>query len=135
MWQIQGGITKNWFGMGNTALYGEYNRAKDWGAEIGGRNFITSTCFDPIGFTVLRNVTSTEATVWGVGLVQNIDAAATELYIGYRRFEIDFNADAVCTTGAPGAVMGNTAPAAAGTPFACNMDGFDIVTAGARVKF
>ena len=23
-WQIQGGITKNWFGMGNTAIYGEY---------------------------------------------------------------------------------------------------------------
>ena len=42
MWQIQGGITKNWFGLGNTAIYGEYAKAKDWGAELGGRQFVSS---------------------------------------------------------------------------------------------
>ncbi len=29
-WMIQGGITKNWFGMGNTSLYGEYGNARDY---------------------------------------------------------------------------------------------------------
>ncbi len=31
-WMIQAGITKNWFGIGNTALYGEYSKSDDWGA-------------------------------------------------------------------------------------------------------
>ena len=40
-WLIQGGISKNWFGYGNTSLYGEYGKAKDWGADNGaaGRSF------------------------------------------------------------------------------------------------
>ena len=33
-WLIQAGISKNWFGIGNTALYGEYGVATDWGAEV-----------------------------------------------------------------------------------------------------
>ena len=42
-WLIQAGITKNWFGIGNTALYGEYGVATDWGAEAAGRNFAGTT--------------------------------------------------------------------------------------------
>src|SRR5262245_8523389 len=39
-WLVQAGITKNWFGFGNTALFGEYSRSNDWGAGNGaGRNF------------------------------------------------------------------------------------------------
>ena len=39
-WLIQAGITKNWFGLGNTALFGEYSKSNDWGAGNGaGRNF------------------------------------------------------------------------------------------------
>ena len=33
-WLIQAGISKNWFGIGNTAIYGEYGKATDWGAEL-----------------------------------------------------------------------------------------------------
>ena len=29
LWHIQAGIAKNWFGMGNTALYGEYAKGTD----------------------------------------------------------------------------------------------------------
>ncbi len=29
-WMVQGGITKNWFGLGNTSLYGEYGEAQDY---------------------------------------------------------------------------------------------------------
>ena len=31
---VQAGIQKNWFGFGNTSLYGEYGKATDWGAKL-----------------------------------------------------------------------------------------------------
>ena len=34
----------------------------------------------------MSNVKSTDATVWGLGLVQNFNNAATEWYLGYRNF-------------------------------------------------
>jgi hypothetical protein len=67
MWQVQGGIAKNWTGIGNTALYGEFARVND-----------------PFGFAA-----GSESTVWGLGIVQHIDAAAMELFLSYRRFDSD----------------------------------------------
>lgn len=134
MWQIQGGIAKNWFGLGNTALYGEYAKARDFGAEIGGRNYVTSTAPTTIGFTRLHNVTSTDVRVLGLGFVQNIDAAATELYIGWRHFSNDLNAGAYCDRPSPGGAIGSGNSAGA-SPYACRLDELDVVTAGARVKF
>ncbi len=134
LWSIQGGITKNWFGMGNTALYGEYNRATDWGAEVGGRSTTSSSSPTTNGFTQLRNIQSTETTVWGLGLVQNIDAAATELYIGWRRFSVDLNNTVTCFRPSPGGVIGS-GNAVGASPYACQIDDLDVITAGARVKF
>ena len=62
------------------------------------------------------------------------DAAATELYIGWRRFDIDTNADTTCKAPVTGGIIGNTGKAV-DTVYACGLEGFDIVTAGARVKF
>jgi hypothetical protein len=57
-WLIQAGISKNWFGYGNTSVYGEYGVATDWGANtLGGRNFATA------GFTSVNGVTDTELRV------------------------------------------------------------------------
>jgi hypothetical protein len=58
----QAGISKNWTGLGNTVLYGEYGFVE---------NGISNT---------------SEATVWGLGIVQNLDAAAMELYLSYRNY-------------------------------------------------
>ena len=41
--------------------------------------------------------------MWGVGLVQNFNNAATEWYLGYRNFSLDINSDAMCTRPAPNA--------------------------------
>ena len=41
-------------------------------------------------------MTDTELTIWGLGITQNVDAAASTLYLGYR----NFSADITCT-GAP----------------------------------
>ena len=71
-WMVQGGITKNWFGLGNTSLYGEYGNAQDYAQS-----------------TSILN--SSDVDFYGLGAVQQIDAAAMELYLGWRRFEVDRN--------------------------------------------
>ena len=37
----------------------------------------------------VNGVTDTELTVWGLGITQNVDAAASTLYLGYRNFSAD----------------------------------------------
>ncbi len=53
--------------------------------------------------------TSSDSESWGFGVVQRIDAAALELFLGYRHFEYSDNA--------------------------LVYDDFDYVHAGARIKF
>ncbi len=77
-WQLVGGWSKNVFGMGATTLYAEYLMAKDM---IG---------YSLTGPGVSGNLES-DARVWGIGMVQNIDAAAMELFLSYKRFEADAN--------------------------------------------
>ena len=67
------------------------------------------------GYAQLVNVTSTDATVLGLGIVQNFNNAATEWYLGYRNFALDLNSDAVCTRGA----NPNIATKAPATPHSC----------------
>jgi hypothetical protein len=86
-WLIQAGISKNWFGLGNTSIYGEYSRSNDWGAGVGpGRDFVAGA---GTGLVSVLNVTDTKLDVWGIGIVQNIDAAASTLYLSYRNFSAD----------------------------------------------
>jgi hypothetical protein len=112
-WLVQGGITKNWTGWGNTSLYGEYGKSIDFAAFTGGRDF-TAT-----GFTSIFDITASEATMWGIGIVQNIDAAAMELYLGYRNFSLD----------ATGALANH------GAQVSLDAEDFHLVTGGARIKF
>src|SRR5262245_32036219 len=126
-WLIQAGITKNWFGFGNTALFGEYSKSNDWGAGDGvGRNFAAPlTGPGQVGVAV-NGVTDTTLTVWGVGITQNIDAAATELYLNYRHF----SAEGTCTGAGAGC-----AGAAGGPSKKLEGEDFHAVIGGARVKF
>jgi predicted porin len=63
-WGLRAGIAKNWFGIGNTVLFGEYNH---WDNEL----------------------VDNKAAVWGLGLIQNVDAAALELYLSYKNLSVD----------------------------------------------
>jgi hypothetical protein len=56
--------------------------------------------------------------IWGIGLVQNIDAASTELYVSWRHFEAKD--------------PGNTTTA---STQGIQLKDLDIVMTGARVKF
>jgi len=117
-WLIQVGITRNWFGIGNTAIFAEYSKNEDWGAGNGaGRTY--SNAAIP-GSTTISGVTGTDMTVWGFGVTQNLDAAATELYLDYRHFSADITCSAACVAG------GTTS---------LSSDDFGVVIGGARVKF
>ena len=89
-WMVQAGLTKNWFGPGNTALYGEYGKGQDQTISA--------------GFT-------SDGTFWGLGMNQKIDAAAMELYIGYRHFEASVGVAGV------------------------SLNDVDVVMSGARIQF
>jgi hypothetical protein len=96
-WLVQAGISKNFFGPGNTTLYGEYGVTADWGAAIGaGRTY--SNAAIP-GATTVTGVTGTEFTMWGLGITQNVDAAASTLYLTYRNFGADIDCSAACIGG------------------------------------
>jgi hypothetical protein len=136
-WLIQSGISKNWFGIGNTALYGEYARLGDAAAtDFPGRNFAGSSTFSaPFSGTLSQNfvtvngVTDTELTVWGLGIAQNVDAAASTIYLGYR----NFSADVTCTGATTAA--GQCAGASGGPAKKLATDDFHAVLGGMVVRF
>ncbi len=140
-WLIQAGVSKNWFGVGNTALYGEYGRALDWGAETAGRAYNgsppTPVCPGPnavcspaiVNFTTVNGVTDTELTIWGLGITQNVDAAASTLYLGYRHMD----ADITCTGAAAGG--GACAGAAGGPAKTLPTEAIHVIAGGAVVRF
>jgi hypothetical protein len=70
-------------------------------------------CSVPSGSVVTApgGIKGDELKIWGLGLVQNIDAAATELYVSYRHFDAK---DPAVPAG---------------------LKDIDIVITGARVKF
>jgi hypothetical protein len=109
-WMVQAGLSRNWFGFGNTNIYGEYIRNEDWGAGNAG---LTSYAAGGAGLNAITAVSDTSMKIWGIGIVQNLDAAATEIFLGYRHFE--------------GSVTG--------TGLAAPLEDFDQVTGGMRVKF
>ncbi|MFO1171710.1 MAG: porin [Hyphomicrobiaceae bacterium] len=64
-WYLQGGVSKDFSGMGETAVYGEYDESDNAdGAE-------------------------SEATMWGLGVAQDISAVGATAYLGYRHHEAD----------------------------------------------
>jgi hypothetical protein len=81
-WYVQAGIEKKFFALGKTTIYGEYFRG-DTGA---GLKFGEPRDLDPDDATFIASST---VDVWGFGLVQSIDAAAMDLYIGYRNYSAD----------------------------------------------
>jgi hypothetical protein len=78
---LSGGIARNFFGIGDTVLFGEYSQWKDLGYEYnaGGSDSTTS---------------GSKLEHWGVGIVQHVDAAAMEFWLTYKNYSL--TADAFC---------------------------------------
>ncbi len=76
MWYIQPGIEHKWLPLGKTTVFGEY-RHDDAGANLSATNaFVTH---------------GANVNFWAGGVVQNIEAAAMDLYVIYRRAGGDLN--------------------------------------------
>jgi hypothetical protein len=116
LWYVQGGIGQNWTGLGKTVFYGEYGRVND------GATGLLAAQFGAIDDFVF--VRESEATMWGIGVVQHIDAAAMEVFLAYKRFSAETTG---CDTfgGVGCGPLNGTAPIA----------DFDVVIGGARIRF
>jgi predicted porin len=110
--------------LGPTAFYGEYGWFKDYISAGVDADGIASLSFTDVANVCVAvgdacRVTGDEAEVWGVGVVQHIEAAAMELYIGYRHHTADFD---IVDVG------GNAVPAA-------SIEAFDTIIAGSKISF
>ena len=124
-WYLAAGLSKNYFGPGNSVFYGEYGKIEDGatGLLLSATSGFTQTnpaAACPAATPGNCFVTASEASYWGVGVVQFIDAAAMELYLSYRNYSVD----ELMVTINGGATSSN---AAGGD--------FQMIMSGARIRF
>ncbi len=94
-WYVQGGISRNWFSYGATTLWADYAHFEGFGE---GQGFtvdtgITSRSQGAPGLGGGDILTSSEANVWGLGIVQSFDSAALNLYAVAQFFDSDLDVD------------------------------------------
>ncbi|MCB1506710.1 MAG: porin [Hyphomicrobiaceae bacterium] len=70
-WYLKAGLRRKWAPLGHTVLYGEY----------GVRDDMYHPALTAFG------VTGTELRQWGLGVVQEIDAAAMSLWLNYKNYD------------------------------------------------
>lgn len=99
-WHVQAGIGQNWFGIGKTTLFAEYGKHNGW-QGLQAAVTVAGKSVDSL-------------TIWGLGINQAIDAAAMDLYIGYRNYDGRDQVEA----------LGGIA-----------LQNISIITAGARIRF
>jgi predicted porin len=94
LWWIQVGIEQKFNALGKTTIYGQY-----WEGDVGGiirsagnGGVLRLAIGDPLNPTASSfTITHAETSVWGVGIVQSIDAAAMDLYIHYQNNSTDLS--------------------------------------------
>jgi hypothetical protein len=84
-WYVKGGISRNWFGYGATTLFVDYAHFEGFGE---GQAFN----FDGATAGTIETLTSSEANVWGFGVVQSFDSAALNIYALAQFFDADLEA-------------------------------------------
>jgi len=84
-WYVSGGVARNFFGFGDTVLYGEYSEWKGTAQDT----FADATSRDTLSH-------------WGVGVVQHVDAAAMEFWLTYKNYSLSGGCN-ICDGGPLGA--------------------------------
>lgn len=110
-WYAKVGIRSSITPLGHTVFFGEYAEAKDR---------IVASLFD-------AGVSSSNLTQYGVGVLQEVDAAAMSLWVSWRHYEVDSLDCADQTAGSCASFGLNN-----GTT---SFDDLDIVKAGALISF
>ncbi|MEQ1694991.1 MAG: porin [Hyphomicrobiaceae bacterium] len=105
---VKAGIRQKWSSLGNTVLFGEYGENDD----------------KMMNASWASGITSTTESHWGLGMVQEIDAAAMSLWVVYR----NYSAEEVCGVSA---VNRGTCGAVGTTSF----DDFKVLKIGGMISF
>jgi hypothetical protein len=104
---IKGGLRERWHPLGHTVLYGEFARYED----------ATTDFF-------INNGYSPQTQLWGLGVVQEIDAAAMSLWISYRHLDATLHCSNAALCG-PGTGITNFG----------DLDSFQYVKFGGLINF
>ena len=111
-WYVKAGIRTRLSSLGHTVFYGEYGEKND---------MMSAATFSGGGLAPLATgVRSSELQQFGVGMVQEIDAAAMSVWLAWRHYEADFT----CAGGSTCAAL--TLP---------GVEDLDIIKAGALISF
>jgi hypothetical protein len=103
-------------GLGPSAFYGEYGWFKDYvTAVLDGADIVDSLDVNDDAARIAGN----EAEVWGFGVVQHIEAAEMQVYIGYRHHTVEFD----LVDGAGAKVTAEP------------IEDFDTIIAGSKIAF
>jgi predicted porin len=109
-WYLKAGLRSHCNPLGHTVFYGEYLKAENNNAS-----FFTDATFASDGTATNNGVAvigaETRVNVWGLGVVQEIDAAAMSVWVKYRHLSEDDNVSGFST------------------------DSFDYVGTGALINF
>ena len=84
VWYIQPGIEKKWLPLGTTTVFGTYRNDNN-----GTRNTFTTVTGLPLAAGTYYT-SGSEVKTWGGGVVQNIEAAAMDLYLIYSHVDGEF---------------------------------------------
>ncbi|MGE0760323.1 MAG: hypothetical protein AB7O38_25135, partial [Pirellulaceae bacterium] len=123
MWWIQAGWQAKLNPLGSTIFWGQYN---NYNAGLQVRNSAPVTVagadvINSLGATAF--ISGNDTSIWGIGVSQNVDAAAMQLYLGYFNYSTDItllNRSATATN-----------QRAASNP----IDDFSVVYTGATIRF
>jgi hypothetical protein len=85
-WYIQGGVNRNFTGMGSTRIFGEYGQYETNGSfAVGNVSIIDpETTLDDV---YARGDIDTD--VIGFGVEQSFDSAATDVYLHFRHYDVE----------------------------------------------
>ena len=108
---IKGGLRERWHPLGHTVLYGEYEKFRR----------------RQLGRLGQRSASTLTPQLWGLGVVQEIDAAAMSLWLSYRHIDADI--DGV------GCAAALSKPVPSVSTLAAAPTDFQYVKAGALINF
>lgn len=83
-WYLKAGLRRKWNELGHTVLFGEYAQRDDmYSADL----LDAATLFAAGG----NQTADSEMRQWGLGIVQEIDAAAMSMWLVYRNFDAEIS--------------------------------------------
>ena len=86
------GWIAEWSSLGSTAFYTEYGYFKDFApADLDGEAVASVAAGGVCAIPGNCRISASEAQAWGLGVVQWIDPAEMQIYLGYRNFQADLD--------------------------------------------